>query len=367
MPSPEHKSGRGPTQAIDPFALVHPELRDGVAALRARDPAFPGGPDHSVTPQELAALIHPLRRAWAADTSHVPAIARTTPVTRHEVRRPDHPHAVPVHIVGGRSDRPRPAILHMHGGGFIVGSAAEYVPVLQAQARALDCVIVSVDYRLAPETPFPGSLEDNYAALKWLYENSEALGVDPQRIAVQGESAGGGHAAMLAIAARDRGEVPVMFQCLTYPMLDDRTGSSRAVPAHLGTCCWTAKYNRMGWSAFLGMPAGSRSVPAGAVPARVADLRGLPPTFIWVGSLDLFVQENLAYADRLSSAGVPVELHLAPGVYHGFDGVAPAACLTIAYKTALLASLARAFGIEMHRNARTFITPDRVNAAGPRR
>jgi acetyl esterase/lipase len=245
----------------------------------------------------------------------------------------------------------------MHGGGFIVGSAAEYVPWLQAEAAALDCIVVSVEYRLAPEARFPGALEDNYAALRWVHGRCEELGIDPTRIALQGESAGGGHAAMLAVAARDRGEVPVLFQCLTYPMLDDRTGSSASVAPHIGTFCWTAKYNRMGWSALLGVPAGSERVPRGAVPARTEDLGGLPPTFLWVGSIDLFVEENLTYASRLAKAGVPVELHLAPGVYHGFDGAAPGAPTTRGYRRALLDALAKAFGVELHPESLRFMAP----------
>src|SRR4029077_17645569 len=145
----------------------------------------------------------------------------------------------------------------------------------QRTAQSCNCVVVSVEYRLAPETPFPGALEDNYTALRWLYANAETLGVDRNRIAIGGESAGGGHAAALAIAARDRKEVPVIFQLLIYPMLDDRTGSSRPVPPHIGEFIWTAQSNVFGWSSLLGVPAGSAKVPAGAVPARVEDLSGL--------------------------------------------------------------------------------------------
>src|SRR5262249_2653363 len=158
------------------------------------------------------------------------------------------------------------------------GAAALFFAQLIPLAQALDAVIVSVDYRLAPATPFPGSLEDNYAALLWLFRNAAELGVDPARIAVMGESAGGGHAAMLALAARDRGEVRIKYQALVYPMLDDRTGSTRQPPPNIGTLVWTPAQNRQGWSALLGVAAGSRRVPEGAVPARAASLAGLPPT-----------------------------------------------------------------------------------------
>lgn len=332
---------------IDPTDLagVHPDLRAALATLVARDPVFPGGPDHAVTPGELARLLPELRRRWLLSSPPPGPAARAVPVAVRQLPagpgRPD----VPVHVVGARPGRPaRPAVLHLHGGGFIVGRVADYLGVLRVQALALNCVIVSVDYRLAPETPFPGALADNLLALDWLHRHAADLGVDPGRIAIQGESAGGGHAATLALAVRDRGGPPVAALALTYPMLDDRTGSSRLAPAHLGRWGWSAKTNRMGWSALLGRPAGSPDVPPGAVPARAADLGRLPPTFLWIGGLDLFLPETLAFAARLSEAAVPVELRLVPGVYHGFDGAAPGAEVTIAYKTALLTFLAARLG-----------------------
>ena len=226
---------------------------------------------------------------------------------------------VVVYVVNGGKASSRPAILHTHGGGFVMGSAEAAVAELQAICRTLDCVAVSVDYRLAPETTYAGSIEDNYAALKWLYDNAAALGVDGRRIAVMGESAGGGHAALLAIAARDRGEVPLAFQCLTYPMLDDRTGTTRLVPSHVGRLIWTPRDNRFGWESFLGTAPGERTAPRGAVAARVADLAGLPPAWIGVGSLDLFHDEDVDYAQRLNAAGVSTELIVVAGAFHGFD------------------------------------------------
>lgn len=148
---------------------------------------------------------------------------------------------------------------------------------------------------------------------------------------------------MLAIAARDRGEVPIAFQLLIYPMLDDRTGSSRQVPPYIGAYVWGPASNRFGWSSLLGVPAGSRTVSAGAVPARVANLAGLPPAFIGVGSIDLFVAEDLEYARRLIDSGVPTELCVVPGAYHGFDIFAPEASVSKAFRASWSAALARAF------------------------
>lgn len=237
----------------------------------------------------------------------------------------------------------RPAILYFHGGGYVMGSAKASLRTTQELAQTLDCVVVNVEYRLAPETRFADVLEDNYAALKWLYENAADLGVDNSRIAIMGESAGGGHAAMLAIAARDRAEIPVVFQALLYPMLDDRTGTTRDIPPHMGTLIWSAQSNQFGWTSLLGVPAGSSEVPVGSVPARVDDLRGLPPAFIGVGSIDLFMRENVEYALRLNEAGVCTELYVAPGAYHGFDAVVPDAIVSKTFTAALHGALLRAF------------------------
>lgn len=239
--------------------------------------------------------------------------------------------------------RHRPALLWIHGGGYVAGTAAGEAAIAQQIALEQDCVIVSVDYRLAPETRFPGSLEDNYAALKWLYAHAAELGVDPARIALMGTSAGGGHVAMLSAAARDRGEVPVLFQLMLSPMLDDCTGSTRQPPPGVGELVWTAESNRFGWSSFLGVPAGSRRVPDGAVPARRVDLRGLPPTYIGVGSIDLFVGENIDYAARLIEAGVQVELNVVPGAYHVFFAIRPDADVSKRFRASYSSALSRAF------------------------
>lgn len=171
------------------------------------------------------------------------------------------------------------------------------------------------------------------------------MGADRARIAVAGESAGGGHAAILAIAARDRSEVPVLFQSLVYPMLDDRTGSTSNPAAHIGTFFWTRELNRFGWTSFLGKAAGSRTVPAGAVPARVENLIGLASAWIGVGAIDLFVDEDIDHAKRLIAAGVPTELVVVPGAPHGFDFV-QAASISKQFTLARYNALARAFGVK---------------------
>ncbi len=319
---------------VDPLALVDPELRPPLEAMLEQMPDM-----GNLSLDQIPAFRE------AAQGESLPPWLPEPAVTEQTIPGPAGAPDIRVVIINSDPETTRPAILHTHGGGYILGSAAEAVPYLQAEALALDCVIVSVDYRLAPETAFPGSLEDNYAGLKWLYDHAGELGADPDRIALQGESAGGGHAAMLAIAARDRGEVPVLFQSLIFPMLDDRTGSTRQLPAHIGAFVWTPDLNRLGWSALLGVPAGSDDVPAGAVPARVDDLAGLPPAWIGVGSLDLFVEEDIAYAQRLILAGVPTELDVVPGAYHGFQLFSPDAAVSQRFVLAQFNALAQAFGV----------------------
>jgi acetyl esterase/lipase len=237
--------------------------------------------------------------------------------------------------------RPRakvlPCIFHIHGGGYVAGSVAALEPIHRMLAVAADCCIVSVDYRLAPETRFPGSIEDCYAALAWTFNESRALGVDVSRIGVMGESAGGGLAAALALLARDRREYKPAFQQLIYPMLDDRTAVTKEPHPYAGEFLWTAHNNAFGWSALLGVAAGSAEVSAYAAAARAEDLSGLPPTFISTGGLDLFLEEDMEYARRLMRQGVPVELHVYAGAYHGFDFLTNAPVAVAARRDSLAA------------------------------
>jgi acetyl esterase/lipase len=213
----------------------------------------------------------------------------------------------------------KPGYFHIQGGGYIMGAPEMMDAQNKAAVKEIGCVVCSVDYRLAPETPHPGPVEDCYAALKWFHANAASLDVDPNRIAVGGESAGGGLSATTCLLARDRGEVPLAFQLLIYPMLDDRTVTRVEPHAHAGEFVWNAKSNHFGWHSLLGQAPGSAGVSHYAAAARTESVAGLPPTFISVGALDIFLDEDIDYAKRLLAAGVPTELHVYPGAYHGFD------------------------------------------------
>ena len=314
--------------AADPYSYVNPEL---VGPLKT----FPAGEDFSA--KNLASIR-------AGDTNSSASNAPELQPRKATVPGPSGD--VPVLIFDPRPGaQNRPATIYIHGGGYVVGRADTNIRLAQDAAQATNSMVVSVDYTLAPEARFPKSLEQNYAALAWMHKNAGQFGVDPARIAVLGDSAGGGHAAMLAIAARDRHEFPLAFQCLIYPMLDDRTGSTNRVPPHIGHFVWTEGSNRFGWSSLLGQPAGSPNVPPGSVPARIADMRGLAPAFIGVGSIDLFCEEDIEYARRLIHAGVPAELLIVPGAYHGFDIVARDAPVTVEFRNTWQNALKRGLGV----------------------
>ena len=236
-----------------------------------------------------------------------------------------------------------PVLLDIHGGGYVAGSARGGGARRSALAHDLCCLIVSVDYRLAPEWPHPAGLNDCFAVLAWLFSEADALRLDRSRIAVGGDSAGGGLAAALALLARDEEEFPLVAQMLTYPMLDDRTGSTIMAAELAGEFLWDVSSNRFAWECYLGAAPGG-DINDHVAPARAQDLSGLPPAFIAVGQLDLFLAENIDYARRLIDAGVPTELHVYPGAFHGFDLVAEAQS-AIAYQRAVRAALRRAFGI----------------------
>lgn len=333
-PSIAQAAKSAPTAALD-MRMIHPELREIAKRMGAMFGSMPAW-----TRENLPQLRKPFPFGDMTPLKTVPFERKVVPVGK------PHPD-VAIYVINAKPGTSRPAILHTHGGGYIIGSAETSVRQMQELAAKLDCVIVTVEYRLAPETIYAGSIEDNYAGLKWLHANASSIGADPARIAVMGESAGGGHAAMLALVARDRGEVPICFQCLIYPMLDDRTGTTRKVQPWVGQLVWTPMQNRFGWEAFLGARPGGSKAPKYAVPARMADLKGLPPAFIGVGTLDLFCDEDIDYAQRLNNAGVPAELIVVPGAFHGFDGIAMMAKAPLGtwFENVKLNALRRGFGI----------------------
>jgi acetyl esterase/lipase len=310
----------------DSYSLVDPELLPTLKQF----PAF-----------DLSAeMVSKFRQTPGLPPLPVPA---PQPLERYIPGPPGAPEVRLWVVDPAPSEKGKPLLLHMHGGGFMMTDPM-LMPQLQGIATDCHCVVVSVDYRLAPETRYPGALEDNYAALKWAHANAAELGIDRSRIAVGGASAGGGHAASLAIHARDRHEVPIVFQLLIYPQLDDRTGSSHPVPSAIGQFMWTASANRFAWSSLLGVPAGSSTVPVAAVPARVASVAGLPPAWIGVGSIDLFVEEDMEYARRLVHAGVATELLVMSGAFHGFDLLVPDAEVSREFSTSWKSALRKAFG-----------------------
>jgi len=239
----------------------------------------------------------------------------------------DPPVPVRVHRPAGRKGR-LPAILTIHGGGYVIGSYVMDDAMLDRWCPALGIVGVSVEYRLAPETPYPGPLEDCYSALYWAHEHAEELGIDPAFIGTYGVSAGGGLAAALGLLARDRGEVPLAFQLLDCPMLDDRQTTPSIGDA--GLYLWTAASNDFGWRSYLGARFGTDDIPSYAAAARSTDVTGLPPTCVVVGSIDGFRDEDVEFAGRLNQAGVPCELHVIAGLPHAYLLVPAAAAVQLA-------------------------------------
>jgi acetyl esterase/lipase len=222
---------------------------------------------------------------------------------------------------------PVPALYFTHGGGMIAGTARDALAEILDLAEHVGAAVVSVEYRLAPETPHPGPVEDCYAGLLRTVENASELGIDEERIVLVGGSAGGGLAAALALLARDRGGPALAGQLLMCPMLDDRNDSP-SVHQMAELPMWNRQANDVGWTALLGTDRGGPDVPLYAAPARAADLSDLPPAFIDVGSADSFRSEDVEYAERIWRAGGIAELHVWPGGYHGFDGIVPHAALS---------------------------------------
>jgi acetyl esterase/lipase len=271
----------------------------------------------------------------------VRAIERIVPASsRHGVEVVDlGGAAVRVHRPRVAVPGPLPALLWIHGGGYVIGTAAQEDAFCRRFADELGAVVAAVEYRVAPEHPFPTPLEDCHDALVWLAGTDE---VDPARVAIGGASAGGGLAAALAQLALDRGQVDPVFQLLTYPMLDDRTARRDDLDER-GFRLWNNASNDFGWRSYLGATPGSDEVPDGAVPARRDDLVGLAPAWIGVGTQDLFHDEDLAYAERLRAAGVPCQVEVVEGAFHAFDYLAPTSSISRRFRDSQLDSLAGAF------------------------
>jgi acetyl esterase/lipase len=296
-----------------PSSDLHPELRRVARLL----------PKRAITPRSVPVFRAATRLFDRRPPEGVEVTVLPSGLTIRAVRAPRGIEA--------------PALLWLHGGGYLVGSASQDDQWSLRMSRDLGITVASVDYRLAPEHPYPAPLEDAYEGLLWL---ARQPGVDATRVAIGGGSAGGGLAAALALLARDRAEVDVAGQLLAYPMLDDRTCDREGMDddAHR---LWDQRSNRFGWDAYLGDA--DRSV---AVPGRRDDLAGLPPTWIGVGTLDLFHDEDVAYAGRLRDAGIAVDLEVTPGGFHAFDLLAPRTGVSRQFYDSQRTWLANLFGAD---------------------
>ncbi|KAL6237151.1 hypothetical protein BDW75DRAFT_91888 [Aspergillus navahoensis] len=294
--------------------------------FEAASPAFAA---MATSPKPAVLDVHGLRaqlKAMLAGVSNEAPLNTNIEHTVYQVPSYDG-HIVSVHRIA--SKRPDsvssagPALLHAHGGGFIQGTAAAYLSLHYQTVQATGVPIFTVDYRLAPEHPFPAAVEDFYAAVKWVNDHADEVGVDRSRIAVTGESAGGAIAAGGALMARDRGlSPPLAKQILLYPALDDRTTVPDGALATFAT--WSYENNITAWTAYLGTgKVGSDDVSPYAAPARTRNFDGLPPTYIDVGGMDIFRDECIKYAERIAVANIDVDLHVYAGVPHAFEVLAP--------------------------------------------
>ncbi|RDG34715.1 alpha/beta hydrolase [Streptomyces corynorhini] len=297
--------------------------RDNLAAHRRRDAAS--------RPRPTAAELRADGR-FAVEELRVPGADGSPDLTLV--------HARPAEATG-----PLPALYYLHGGGMIMGNAWGVLPrILRDWSAPLGLAVVSVEYRLAPETPYPGPLDDCLAGLLWTVGHADGLGIDGERVIIGGKSGGGGLAAALTLLNRDRGDGPTPIgQLLQCPMLDDRlrTPSARQMA---GAGPWDRASTAVAWHSYLGDRHDARDLPPYAAPARATDLSGLPPTYIDVGSAETFRDENVAYAQAIWQAGGDAELHVWPGAYHGFDSIAPTAALTREARSARAQWLSRVLG-----------------------
>lgn len=231
-------------------------------------------------------------------------------------------------VAGEQAGEAGPCIVHFHGGGYFGGTVEMVTPTLSHLVAATGVQLFSVDYRLAPVHQHPVPVEDGYAALTWVLQNANKFNIDPSRIAVMGESSGGGLAAGTALLARDRGLTPPLAkQILVYPMLDDRY--DRDLSSISQYVIWDSDDNKTGWKALLGEKFGTNEVPVYAAPGRVENVHGLPSTYMDLGSLDLFLEADLIYLTRLAAADIETELHVYPGLPHAFEALGPGVSATL--------------------------------------
>jgi acetyl esterase/lipase len=293
------------------LANLDPEVRPALEAYLNAAPSYDA--------DGLRTLRDGMRALFEAMPPVRPASVRVEDVT---IPGRDNDTEIALRIYRPTSSTPLPALYWMHGGGMMIGSIAMDDALLVGAVERLGMAAVSVEYRLAPEHPDPAPVEDCYAGLVWTASHAAEYGIDPDRIAVGGISAGGGLAAGTALLARDRHGPHVVFQLLLEPMLDDRALTPSST-AYEGSIVWDRHANRQGWSALLGDRIGTDAVSHYAAPARAADVAGLPPAFVDVGEIETFRDECIMYAQRLMVAGVSAELHVYRGVFHGFDVMAP--------------------------------------------
>jgi acetyl esterase len=235
-----------------------------------------------------------------------------------------------------------PVLLWIHGGGYVVGSVEDNDDLCMKFVKEACCVVVSVDYRLAPENPYPAPVEDCYSALKWIADHAASLNIDTNRIGVAGASAGGGLTAAVTLLARDRQYPSLCFQMPLYPMIDDRNNTPSANEIKEGLV-WNQKTNEAGWRMYLGALYGTDDIPSYAAPARAEDFSNLPYTYTCVGQLDPFRSETLTYVSKLAEAGVDVEFHLYPGAYHGFEAINPTADVSVRAVTEYIQAVKNGF------------------------
>lgn len=241
-------------------------------------------------------------------------------ISSHTVEGPESPLLLKAYEPVNRPDGRLPAVYWIHGGGYVLGHPDGDDPLCQRIVQGIGCVVFSIDYRLAPEHPYPAAIEDCYAGLLWVEDHAADMGIDASRIAIAGASAGGGLTAALALMARDKGGPQVVFQMPLYPMIDDRntTLSSHEMNVENLPGAWNRESNMTAWRMYLG---DIDDISPYAAAARAEDFSGLPPAYTCVGELDPFRDETIDYVSRLAQAGVPVEFHLYPGCFHGFDAI----------------------------------------------